>query len=104
MRNLKITLTEDEMAKAWQRRDASYDGVFFFGVKTTGIFCCPSCPSRPKRGNLEFFHSGGEAVRAGYRPCKRCQPELANGQPPEWVARLMARAAELPDLRISARD
>jgi AraC family transcriptional regulator of adaptative response/methylated-DNA-[protein]-cysteine methyltransferase len=92
------------MTAAWQRRDVSYDGVFFFGVKTTGIFCRPSCSSRPKGEHLEFFHSGGEAVGAGYRPCKRCQPELANGQPPEWVAKLMARAAAASDNRISTRD
>ena len=104
MKNPESMLTEIEMTHAWQRRDASYDGVFFFGVRTTGIFCRPSCPSRPKREHLEFFRSGGEAVRAGYRPCKRCQPELANGQPPEWFGKLLARAAELPDTRISARD
>jgi len=97
-------LTEREMTVAWRKRNASYDGVFFFGVKTTGIFCRPSCPSQPKREHLEFFHSAGEAVRAGYRPCKRCQPELANGQPPEWVASLMARADESPDQKISARE
>lgn len=97
-------LSESEMVAAWQRRDASYDGVFFFGVKTTGIFCRPSCPSRPKQQHLEFFHSASESVRAGYRPCKRCQPELASGQPPKWVAQLMARAEEAPDQRISASD
>ncbi|MBI3721878.1 MAG: methylated-DNA--[protein]-cysteine S-methyltransferase, partial [Fimbriimonas ginsengisoli] len=96
--------TENEMANAWRRRDAGYDGVFFFGVKTTGIFCRPSCPSRPKREHLEFFRSGGAAVRSGYRPCKRCRPELANGQPPEWIARLMTRVAESPDNKISACD
>lgn len=104
MKHLETTLTENEMTNAWRRRDASYDGVFFFGVKTTGIFCRPSCPSQPKREHLEFFPNGGEAVQAGYRPCKRCQPELANGQPPAWVAKLMARAAESTDNRISARD
>ena len=97
-------LTEREMIAAWRRRDAGYDGLFFFGVKTTGIFCRPSCPSQPKREHLEFYYSSGEAVRAGYRPCKRCQPELANGQPPEWVARLMARAVEASVQKISARD
>jgi AraC family transcriptional regulator of adaptative response/methylated-DNA-[protein]-cysteine methyltransferase len=97
-------LTEREMTAAWRRRDASYDGVLFFGVKTTGIFCRPSCPSRPKREHLEFFRSGGAAVRAGYRPCKRCQPELANGQPPGWVAQLMARVATAPEQKISAHD
>src|SRR4051812_23795585 len=98
------TLTESDMMAAWKRRDRSYDGVFFLGVKTTGIFCCPSCPSQPKPAHLEFFPNAGEAVRAGYRPCKRCQPELASGQPPEWVAGLMARAAAAPDEKISASD
>ena len=97
-------LSESEMTAAWQRRDAGYDGVFFFGVRTTGIFCRPSCPSQPKQEHLEFFRSAGEAVRAGYRPCKRCQPELANGQPPQWVSRLIARTTEAPDRRISASD
>ena len=104
MKSLKATLTEAEMTAAWQRRDAGYDGVFCFGVKTTGIFCRPSCPSRPKRAHLEFFQAGGEAVRAGYRPCKRCRPELVSGQPPEWAAKLMARAAASPENKISARD
>lgn len=101
---LEKPLTEREMTAAWRRRDASYDGLFVFAVKTTGIFCRPSCPSKPKRENLEFFCSSGEAVRAGYRPCKRCQPELVDGQPPEWIAKLMQRAAEAPEQRISARD
>jgi AraC family transcriptional regulator of adaptative response/methylated-DNA-[protein]-cysteine methyltransferase len=92
------------MTAAWQKRDASYDGVFFFGVRTTGIFCRPSCPSRPKPEHMEFFRAAGDAVRAGYRPCKRCQPELANGQPPEWVAHLMTRASETPEQKFSARD
>lgn len=104
MKTLKPVPTEREMTAAWQRRDADYDGVFVIAVRTTGIFCRPSCPSQPKREHLEFFPGTGAAVRAGYRPCKRCQPELANGQPPEWAARLMARATEAPDQRISARD
>ena len=104
MTELEKTLTEREMTAAWRRRDAGYDGVFFFGVRTTGIFCRPSCPSQPKREHLEFFHNSGEAVRAGYRPCKRCQPEFANGQPPAWVARLMALATTTPEQKISAQD
>jgi AraC family transcriptional regulator of adaptative response/methylated-DNA-[protein]-cysteine methyltransferase len=104
MSQLGDTPTRREMLAAWQRRDASYDGVFCFGVKTTGIFCRPSCPSQPKREHLEFFRSSGEAVRAGYRPCKRCQPERANGQPPAWIASLLKRAQDAPENKISARD
>ena len=102
--DLKSSVPEKEMVAAWRRRDAGYDGVFFFAVRTTGIFCRPSCPSQPKRENLEFFPNAGAAVRAGYRPCKRCRPELANGTPPEWVAALMARVAAAPEAAVSARD
>ena len=104
MKSLQPNPTAQEMTAAWKRRDASYDGIFFLGVKTTGIFCRPSCPSRPSREHLEFFHNAGEAVRAGYRPCKRCRPESANGRPPEWVATLLERAAETPPPKISASD
>src|ERR1051325_1330363 len=89
---LKTVLSGDEMAGAWERRDPEFDGLFVFGVKTTGIFCRPSCPSQPRRENVVFFGNVGEAVAAGYRPCKRCQPELANGKPPEWIAPLLERA------------
>jgi AraC family transcriptional regulator of adaptative response/methylated-DNA-[protein]-cysteine methyltransferase len=91
------------MMAAWRRRDAGYDGLFCFGVRTTGVFCRPSCPSRPKPGHLEFFRGVDEAVRAGYRPCKRCRPELADGRPPGWVQKLMERASE-PDAKLTARD
>jgi AraC family transcriptional regulator of adaptative response/methylated-DNA-[protein]-cysteine methyltransferase len=62
----------------WQAvaaRDARADGTFFFAVRTTGVFCRPSCTSRPpRRENVEFFATADGAVAAGYRPCKRCQP------------------------------
>jgi AraC family transcriptional regulator of adaptative response/methylated-DNA-[protein]-cysteine methyltransferase len=98
------SLFTQEMERAWQAQDESYDGVFFTAVKTTGIFCRPSCPSRPKRENIEFFPRIGDAVSAGYRPCKRCRPELANGAPPDWIARLMERAMSAPDVRLKAAD
>lgn len=90
------------MERAWRARDAGYDGLFFFGVKTTGIFCRPSCPSRPQRRHLEFFRNLRDAVGAGYRPCKRCHPESANGAPPAWAAKLMDRAAAMPDAPVRA--
>lgn len=94
-------LSAAEMTAAWRRRDAAYDGIFFFGVKTTGVFCRPSCPSRPKRGHLEFFPNANAALRAGYRPCKRCHPALADGQPPAWVRTLMTRAMATTDHRLT---
>lgn len=60
---------------AVKNRDKSFDGRFFFGVKTTGIYCRPICPANPKSINIEFFKSKASAERAGYRPCKRCRPD-----------------------------
>src|SRR5690606_32734727 len=59
-------------------RDARFDGTFFSGVKTTGIYCRPICPARtPKRDNIHFYRSAAEAEEAGFRPCLRCRPETA---------------------------
>lgn len=104
IKNETAKLTEAEMERAWRARDASFDGLFFVAVQTTGIFCRPSCPSQPKREHLEFFHSLRDAVAAGYRPCKRCHPELSNGTPPNWAAGLMQRAIGSPDARIGAPE
>ena len=97
-------LTEKEKLAAWKKRDASYDGLFVLGVKTTGIVCRPSCPSQPKPEHLEFFDHLGQAIQAGYRPCKRCQPELAQGELPSWIKPLFTRARKEPDQKISAKD
>ncbi|HEX9615255.1 MAG TPA: methylated-DNA--[protein]-cysteine S-methyltransferase [Bacteroidota bacterium] len=91
-----------EMERAYKRRDNSYDGIFFLAVRTTGIFCRPSCPARkPFPSNVEFFASPKEAIFAGYRPCKRCQPMDSNGTPPEWVGRLLTRIEKNPAARYS---
>ncbi|HVJ63632.1 MAG TPA: AlkA N-terminal domain-containing protein [Bdellovibrionota bacterium] len=63
--------------EAMLARDYRFDGKFFVGVKTTGIYCRPICPARPKRENVEFFVDALGAERAGYRPCLRCRPESA---------------------------
>jgi AraC family transcriptional regulator of adaptative response / DNA-3-methyladenine glycosylase II len=58
-------------------RDYRFDGKFFVGVKTTGVYCRPICPARPQRRNVEFFASALQAEKQGYRPCLRCRPEAA---------------------------
>jgi len=58
-------------------RDSRFDGKFFVGVKTTGIYCRPICPAKPKLENVEFFPDALAAEKAGYRPCLRCRPEAA---------------------------
>src|SRR5262245_22263205 len=64
--------------RRWQallRRDSSADGVFFYSVATTGVYCRPSCPARrPRRENVRFHETCAQAERAGFRPCKRCRP------------------------------
>src|SRR6185436_1463673 len=65
-------LTDDDRWAAVQRRDRQAEGAFLVAVKTTGVYCLPSCQGRPLRRNVEFF---GAAGAAGYRPCKHCNPD-----------------------------
>lgn len=77
-------LENEEMWKAVVSNDSSYDGVFYYAVKTTKIICKPSCNSKiPKRENVEFFFKLEDALRNGYRICKRCRPDLGNHFNPE---------------------
>lgn len=70
--------TEREMRSAVAARDGTFDGRFFYGVITTGVFCRPSCAARPARPeNLRFFADAGAAAAAGFRPCRRCRPTEA---------------------------
>jgi AraC family transcriptional regulator of adaptative response / DNA-3-methyladenine glycosylase II len=64
--------------KAMQSRDPKFDGLFFIGVLTTGVYCRPVCKARmPQRKNIEFYPSAAAAETAGFRPCLRCRPEAA---------------------------
>jgi len=68
--------------KAWQSRDAAFDGRFFIGVRTTGVYCRCVCPVRlPFRHNIDFLPSAAAAEAAGFRPCLRCRPEAAPFSP-----------------------
>jgi hypothetical protein len=67
-------ITDDERWDALQRRDRTADGSFVFSVRTTGVYCRPSCSGRPKRENVQFHDTVAEAAAAGFRPCKRCRP------------------------------
>jgi len=71
-------MTDDACYLALQARDARFDGIFFTGVTTTGIYCRPVCSVKaPKRENCRFFGLAAQAESAGFRPCLRCRPELA---------------------------
>jgi methylphosphotriester-DNA--protein-cysteine methyltransferase len=69
-------------ATSWaavETRDVRFDGTFVYGVRTSGVYCRPSCPSRrPLRVNVTFYATAGAAETAGFRACKRCQPESAS--------------------------
>ena len=76
---------------AYASRDPRFDGVFFIGVTSTGIYCRPICTAKtPKAANCRFFHSAEAAEKASFRPCLRCRPELAPGSAPVDDARRIA--------------
>src|SRR5689334_452376 len=80
--------------KALLARDPRFDGIFFVGVTSTGIYCRPICPVKPpKEANCRFYNSAQEAEHAGFRPCLRCRPELAPGHAPVDSTRTLAHAA-----------
>lgn len=95
-------MNAEEKWRAVLGNDPAADGRFFYGVRSTGIYCRPSCASRPpRRENAVFFDSAADAVRAGFRPCKRCRPDLAAYDP---AAALAAEARALIDARYADRD
>lgn len=74
-------MDDDACLAALRARDARFDGVFFVGVTTTGVYCRPICPARtPGADRCRFFASAALAERAGFRACLRCRPELAPGR------------------------
>lgn len=94
-----------EMYAAILARDTSFDGIFFTAVKTTGIFCRPSCPARkPARENVDFYRTAAEALELGFRPCKKCRPLEQPGQTPEPVRRLLEEVEEDPTRRLNDDD
>src|SRR5918999_2086004 len=86
-------MTQDTAAlySAFASRDPRFDGVFYIGVASTGIYCRPVCTARtPKAENCRFFNSAEAAEKASFRPCLRCRPELAPGNAPFDDARRIA--------------
>ncbi len=90
---------QDHYRQARLARDARFDGLFFIGVKTTGIFCRPVCPATPpQERNVQYYATAFAALRAGLRPCLRCRPEAAPGSP-AWrgVQTTLTRAMRMID-------
>ena len=107
-------MTQQEMWDAVKNNDVNYDGLFFYAVKTTGIFCRPSCKSKlPKRENICFFTTAEEARKAGFRPCKRCRSDLLDYEPMRDIAKEVRKkidaaatepeSAELDAIGLSSR-
>jgi AraC family transcriptional regulator of adaptative response/methylated-DNA-[protein]-cysteine methyltransferase len=94
-----------EMERAWRERDGSYDGAFFLAVRSTGVFCRPSCPARkPLARNVSYYASAREALFAGFRPCRRCRPLAVAGTPPGWAALLLSKVDADPLKRLQDQD
>jgi len=93
------------MYQALVDRDSTFEGIFFVGVRTTGIFCRPTCSAKkPARENVEFFPSPNEALLGGYRPCLRCQPMDPVQRAPALIERLRAEVEKAPDGRLTDKE
>jgi AraC family transcriptional regulator of adaptative response/methylated-DNA-[protein]-cysteine methyltransferase len=93
------------MYQALLRKDSSFEGIFYVGVKTTGIFCRPTCPAKkPKPENVEYFASSKEALYGGYRPCYKCNPLDKEKKPPQLVLQLREAVEKSPSVKFSDGD
>jgi len=98
-------LTYQIMYKALVDKDVSYEGTFFAAVKTTGIFCRPTCTARkPKKENVEFYSTTKEAILKGYRPCKVCNPLEKLGETPNYIKNILKELNDNPSLKFKDRD
>jgi AraC family transcriptional regulator, regulatory protein of adaptative response / methylated-DNA-[protein]-cysteine methyltransferase len=94
-----------EMYRALVERDQSFEGLFFACVRTTGIFCRPTCHARkPRPENVEFAPTIQEALHRGYRPCLLCEPMSAGAAAPNWLAPLLDEIKQHSDLRLRDHD
>ncbi len=90
-------MNDNLMYEALINKDSSFDGIFFVGVKTTGIFCRPTCTARkPKMENTVFFRTSKEAILHGYRPCKICTPLSKPGETPLWIQKILNELDDNP--------
>ncbi len=98
-------LTDDVMYQAIIDKDASFEGIFFTAVKTTGIFCRPTCTARkPKKENVAFFKTTQEAIRSGYRPCKVCQPLEKLNETPGYIKTIIDELTNDPSRKFKDWD
>src|SRR6202171_3695205 len=102
---MELLPSPEIMYRALVERDSSYQGIFFAGVRTTGIFCRPTCTAKkPARENVDFFATPSEALHGGYRPCLRCHPMDLGKRPPKLIERLRAEVERAPGGRLTDKE
>lgn len=100
-----MQLSDDIMYQASFNKNPDFEGVFWMGVKTTGIFCRPTCTARkPKSENVEFFQNTKDAILKGYRPCKVCKPLENPNETPEYIQKILEELRENPALKFKDFD
>ena len=105
MKALELLPPVEMMYRALVSRDSSFEGIFYAGVRTTGIFCRPTCSAKkPARENVDFFATPSEALHGGYRPCLRCNPMDPDKRPPKLIERLRAEVERAPGGRITDKE
>jgi AraC family transcriptional regulator of adaptative response/methylated-DNA-[protein]-cysteine methyltransferase len=105
MKTLDLLPSFEAMYRALVNRDPSFEGIFFVGVRTTGIFCRPTCTAKkPARENVDFFATPSEALHGGYRPCLRCHPMDPGKRPPKLIERLRAEVERAPGGRLTDKE
>lgn len=98
-------LSPQIMYQASLEKNSEFEGVFWMGVKTTGIFCRPTCTARkPKAENVEFFYSTKDAILKGYRPCKVCKPLENPEETPPYIREILKELRENPSLKFKDYD
>src|SRR5438034_10876098 len=105
MRTLELLPPSETMYRALLKRDPSFEGIFLVGVRTTGIFCRPTCSAKkPARENVDFFATPSEALGNGYRPCLRCQPMEPGERLPKVIERLRTEVEHAPGGRLTDKE
>lgn len=105
MIRIDAILTKEIMYDVLVRKDITFEGSFYAGVKTTGIFCRPTCPAKkPKQENVEFFNSTKEAILHGYRPCKVCSPLENLNDTPSYIKEIISRLTDNPFIKLKDSD
>ena len=105
MKTLDLLPPPETMYRALVNRDPSFEGIFYAGVRTTGIFCRPTCSAKkPARENVDFFANPTDALHGGYRPCLRCHPMDPEKQPPGLIERLREEVERAPGGRLTDKE